>query len=145
MADTDTAVADTEPAGEGESTADCEDPPVEFEEALAWMTEFEGGHPATETLRLLGRSQALAVLFCLQHGDEMWWRFTELEETLDVSTNTLSTRLDELADAGLVTRESYDEIPPHVEYAATEKAEDLQPVLLALRNWAETHEDDQLL
>lgn len=114
----------------------------EVDDPVSMMQQFEGGHPATAILRLLGRSQALAVIFCLLHDDKDWWRFTELEDALEVSTNTLSTRLDELADAGLVRRESYDEIPPHVEYAATRKARDLTPVFEELRDWALVHQCD---
>lgn len=113
---------------------------AEMSDPLAFITQFEGGHPATELLGLLGRSHALAVVECLLYDDQTWWRFSELEAGLDVSTNTLSARLDELREAGLVNRKSFDEVPPHVEYAATQKAADLIPVLRALREWAAVHE-----
>jgi DNA-binding HxlR family transcriptional regulator len=124
----------------GDDGTDCEGGPDDVDDLLDFLGCFDGGHPATPMLRLLGRSHAVAVLVCLTYDDRAWWRFTEIEEALDVSTNTLSKRLDELAEAGLVRRESYDEIPPHVEYAATEKAADLEPVFLELRDWAERHE-----
>lgn len=112
--------------------AETESPPSPPVERL---TE---GHPARPFFRLLGRSYGAAVLTCLAASDDSW-RFTELEETLEVSTNTLSKRLEELTEAGLVERRSYDEIPPHVEYRATEKARDLAPVFRELRKWATTH------
>lgn len=102
-----TGTGDEAPAPTGGAAAvDAEGEP------LASMREHDGGHPAAPTLRLLGRSHAAAVLFCLVRGERERWRFTELEAALDVSTNTLSKRLTELTEAGLVERESYDEIPP---------------------------------
>jgi len=98
--------------------------------------EFDGGHPASGLLALLGRSHTMAVLFALVREEPRPWRYSELEDRLDVSPNTLSARLDELEGAGLIVRRSYDEIPPRVEYEATEKARDLQPVFAELRAWA---------
>jgi DNA-binding HxlR family transcriptional regulator len=44
------------------------------------------------------------------------------------SPNTLSTRLQNLTEAGLRKHEAYDEVPPRVEYTLTGKAESLFPV-----------------
>ena len=82
----------------------------------------------------------MRILHQLVRADPRPWRFTELQRALDLSPNTLSTRLEELADAGLVTRTQYDEIPPRVEYTATAKAADLAPVFRELRDWAKVHE-----
>ena len=101
--------------------------------------EYDGGHPATGLFSLLGRSHAMAVLFYVVREEPRPWRFSELEETLDISPNTLSNRLAELVEAGLLERRSYDEIPPRVEYEATRRALDLAPVFEQLRAWAEEH------
>ena len=101
--------------------------------------EYDGGHPATDLFSLLGRSHAMAILFYVVKADQRPWRFSELESTLGISPNTLSSRLAELVEAGLLTRESYDEIPPRVEYEATQRALDLAPVFEQLREWAEKH------
>jgi DNA-binding HxlR family transcriptional regulator len=101
--------------------------------------DYDGGHPASGLLALLGRSHTMAVLFALVREDPRPWRYSELEDRLDVAPNTLSARLDELEAAGLVTRRSYDEIPPRVEYEATQKARDLQPVFASLREWADRY------
>jgi DNA-binding HxlR family transcriptional regulator len=100
---------------------------------------YDGGHPATGLFSLLGRSHAMAILFYVVREEPRPWRFSELEETLDISPNTLSNRLAELVEAGLLERRSYDEIPPRVEYEATRRALDLAPVFEALREWAEEH------
>ncbi|PSP97658.1 hypothetical protein BRC89_10690 [Halobacteriales archaeon QS_4_70_19] len=47
-------------------------------------------------------------------------RYGEIERAFDeVSSSTLSTRLEDLTEAGLLDREQYDEIPPRVEYRLT--------------------------
>lgn len=99
----------------------------------------DGEHPAREFMNLLGRAHALAILYYLARRDPRPWRFTELQNELEVSPNTLSKRLDELTEAGLLTRRSYDEIPPRVEYEATPKAKELDPVFRELREWAGRH------
>jgi DNA-binding HxlR family transcriptional regulator len=86
---------------------------------------------------LLGRAGALEIIY--EVGVDGPVRFTELKEALSISSATLSARLSELADAGLVERTSYDEIPPRVEYSATEKLADLKPALYHLMVWAERH------
>jgi DNA-binding HxlR family transcriptional regulator len=101
--------------------------------------DHDGGHPARNVLNLLGRAHTMAILYYVAKQDTTPWRFSELEETLGVSPNTLSKRLEELVAAGMLERRSYDEIPPRVEYQATEKALDLDPVFKELRAWADEH------
>ena len=66
--------------------------------------------------------------------------FGDLETHLSTaSTSTLSDRLDELAEAGLVMRTQHNEIPPRVEYELTEQGEQLRERLEPLLEWATTH------
>jgi DNA-binding HxlR family transcriptional regulator len=90
-------------------------------------------------LDLLGRAHAMEILsaFAFAEGP---LRFSDLEEQLRVAPNTLSTRLSELTEAGLLDREAFDEIPPRVEYTPTERAETLFPVFAHLHHWAIDHE-----
>jgi DNA-binding HxlR family transcriptional regulator len=99
----------------------------------------EPPHPAADLLSLLGKAHAMRVLGTLAHRDPRAWRFSELETELDVSPNTLSARLSEFQDAGLVTRTTYDEIPPRVEYEATDRARELDPVFRELHAWMDRH------
>jgi DNA-binding HxlR family transcriptional regulator len=103
------------------------------------LGEYDGGHPTTEPFSLLGRSHATAILFYVVHEEHRFWRFSELEGILGISPNTLSNRLEELVDAGLLERRSYDEIPPRVEYTATQRALDLESVFEEFRDWSEKH------
>jgi DNA-binding HxlR family transcriptional regulator len=63
-------------------------------------------------------------------------RFTELRTSLSgISPKTLTDRLRELEDKGLVTRTIHAEIPPRVEYRLTETGQQLKPVVEALAVW----------
>jgi DNA-binding HxlR family transcriptional regulator len=67
-------------------------------------------------------------------------RFNKLVERLSpVTPTTLTRQLRELERDGLVTRTQYNEIPPRVEYAATEAAVTLKPVLRTIADWVEAH------
>lgn len=90
-------------------------------------------------LDLLGKAHAMAVLsaFAFSEGP---LRFGELEAALDIAPNTLSVRLKELTEAGLLERHAYDEVPPRVEYVPTEEAESLFPVFAHLHHWAIRYE-----
>jgi DNA-binding HxlR family transcriptional regulator len=90
-------------------------------------------------LAVLGRSHALAVLS--EFADDAGpWRFSDLQSRLGVPSNTLSRRLSELVEFGLLTRETQAAVPPHVEYRATEKATELRPILQYLFLWASDHD-----
>lgn len=109
-------------------------------ETLVDSTEekYLGVQAKQELFALLSSAHAMEILhvFCYEPGP---WRFNELREVLDVSQNTLSARLSELNEVDLLTRQSYDEIPPRVEYRATEKLTDLRPVFQHLSDWAEQY------
>ena len=92
-----------------------------------------------DLLDLLGSAHAMAVLsaFAFAEGP---LRFSDLETQLSVAPNTLSARLAEFTEAGLLDRTAYDEVPPRVEYTPTEKAESLFPVFAHLHHWAIEYE-----
>lgn len=92
------------------------------------------GCPFQATLDLIGRKHALTILWALH--TESPRRFNEIKDAVGVNQVTLSQRLEELSDAGLVTRESFAEIPPRVEYDLSEMGEDLMPLMDALDAWA---------
>lgn len=90
---------------------------------------------ASPVLELLGRKYAMDVVCVVAtHGPV---RFGTIEAHLpSASTSTLSARLDDLQDAGLVSRERYAEIPPRVEYDLTEEGATLAERLRPLAEWA---------
>src|SRR5476649_2953833 len=67
-------------------------------------------------------------------------RFAEIARAVPGITETmLSTRLGELKDAGLLTREVVDGPPIASIYRLTARGEALRPALLALGEWARDH------
>src|SRR3954447_24017181 len=63
-------------------------------------------------------------------------RFCELERSLvGISPRTLSLRLRALEEEGIVERLSFPEVPPRVEYALTEKGQDLLPIIEDMRRY----------
>ena len=64
-------------------------------------------------------------------------RFGELLRGMKgVSPRTLSRRLKELEDIGMVSRKKFNEIPPKVEYSLTRKGNELIKCFGYLNNWA---------
>ena len=69
-------------------------------------------------------------------------RFGQLKNDLPGITNTMLTKaLRELEEDGLISREQFNEIPPHVEYSLTEMGRGLLPVFYAIMNWGFEYED----
>lgn len=62
-------------------------------------------------------------------------RFDDFRASLGIASNVLSKRLDQLVEDGLLLREPYHERPLRVEYVPTARAEQLRPVLFALKEW----------
>lgn len=88
---------------------------------------------------LLSRKHAIQVICAV--GSLGPVRYGEIDDAFgDVSSSTLSTRLEELTDAGLLVRTRYDEIPPRVEYRLTEDGRELCELLLPLLEWVESRE-----
>lgn len=71
-------------------------------------------------------------------------RFGEYKKRLPNITNSvLTAALRNLEGWGLITRTQYNEIPPRVEYAPTEKGKSLLPVCYEIIKWgAENSLDD---
>lgn len=91
---------------------------------------IETACPIQYILGLISSKWAVPILQELLHGK---CRTYELLEALPgISSKTLMVRLRELEAHGLVKREIFAEIPPHVEYSLTAKGQELRPVLVAI-------------
>lgn len=74
----------------------------------------------------------------LAHLKEGAHRYGQLRRRMpDTSEKMLTQRLRELEAAGLVTRTTYDTVPPSVEYRLSSEGQTLLPVLRALYDWGE--------
>lgn len=100
-----------------------------------------GNCPVTPGLTLFQGKWTDQVLYVLCIRDTI--RFGELKRELPGITNTMLTAtLKELEANGIVHREQFNEIPPHVEYSFTEKGRDLYPIFYAMMNWGYKYEKD---
>ena len=88
----------------------------------------------TDVVELLSRTHAMQVVCSVANLGPV--RYHDIESALDASSSTLSARLDELAAAGLLEREQYDEIPPRVEYDLTDDGWELAVRLEPVLEWA---------
>lgn len=69
-------------------------------------------------------------------------RFCSLEKSVgNINPRTLSQRLDDLERHGIITKQSYAEVPPRTEYTLTRKGRDLIPVLEAMATWGDKYYD----
>jgi DNA-binding HxlR family transcriptional regulator len=89
-----------------------------------------------DALRVVGDRWALLVLRELGFGVR---RFNDIRVNTGAPRDTLSVRLRELEEAGLITRHRYSEHPPRDEYFLTDAGTAIGPVLRELRAWGETY------
>ncbi len=82
---------------------------------------------------LVSRKWTLLILWLLAKYGRL--RFTDIKRKLvEVNPQTLSIRLDELEEAGLISKTRFKEIPPRVEYSLTPEGEELSRLTKPLLN-----------
>lgn len=70
-------------------------------------------------------------------------RYSELRrEMCNITDPVLSAALKELQQDGMISRKSFDEIPPHVEYSLTGMGRSLAPLLQDICKWAGSYHQD---
>src|SRR5215207_7433845 len=78
-------------------------------------------------MRIIGNKWTALILRDMFEGPK---RFCELERSVgSINPRTLSQRLHDLEDQGIITRESFAEVPPRTQYTLTSKGTDLHPIL----------------
>lgn len=81
-------------------------------------------------LNIVSGKWKLSILWYLSKNT---LRFNELKRKLNtISQKTLSLQLHELESDGLISRKSFNEVPPRVEYSLTELGSKICPVFSAL-------------
>ena len=89
---------------------------------------------AENVIVLLGKKWSLTVLAHLHEKKVL--RFNELIRSIGIiSPKSLSQRLKELINFGIVAKQQYNEIPPRVEYFLTESGKDLTTIFKELEAW----------
>ena len=89
--------------------------------------------PVLATADVISGKWTILVIRDLAEGRS---RFCELERSLaGISPRTLSLRLRALEEQGIVLRSTFQEVPPRVEYALTEKGRALAPLIEDMRRY----------
>lgn len=92
--------------------------------------------PVHRTLELLSGKWRTHIIYELCRHKSL--RFGELKKVYPHITNTMLTNtLRDLEGLGIIHREQFNEIPPHVEYSLTEKGRGLLPIFLEISKWGE--------
>jgi DNA-binding HxlR family transcriptional regulator len=81
----------------------------------------------------------IRLLWFINNGHQ---RPSELQRKIpDASRRVLNFQLKELEEHELVTKKIYPVVPPKVEYSLTEFGKTLIPVISALGEWGDKHEE----
>lgn len=84
--------------------------------------------PVATTVQLIGNKWKLLIIRNLVYNDKQ--RFGDFLKSIPaISKKVLTDNLRALEDDGLVEREVFAEVPPHVEYSLTELGKSLKPIL----------------
>ena len=89
--------------------------------------------PLTQALSVIGGKWKPVIIYQLNRSKK---RFGQLHlAVVGISRKVLTSQLNELVRDGLVSRTSYAETPPRVEYELTPKGEALIPIFGSIADW----------
>lgn len=90
-------------------------------------------------LRVVGQKWTALIIRDLCTGPK---RFGELEKSVTgINPRTLSQRLDTLENYGVITKQTFAEVPPRTEYTMTDKGKDLVPILKQMASWGDKYQE----
>jgi DNA-binding HxlR family transcriptional regulator len=99
------------------------------------LGDYELGSPTRLALNVLAHKWTLLIVLALKRGP---LRFTRLRSLVPgVTSQVLVDSLRELERDGIVVRQEFVAVPPHVEYSLTELGATLCEPARAIRAWAE--------
>ena len=97
--------------------------------------------PIETTLLLISNRWKVLIIRELLTGTK---RFGELKKSIGhISQKVLTSNLRDMEANGLVKRDVFAEVPPHVEYSLTELGMSLKPILDAMYVWGENFKNKQ--
>ena len=104
------------------------------------MKKREIKYPIELVVFLLGDKWKFIILCKLLKGTK---RFGQLEKEIgNISSKVLTQQLKDLEAFGFVSRKTYDQIPPRVEYSVTEFGKTLIPIMKAMFDWGMEYGDE---
>ena len=84
--------------------------------------------PVFNTFNIIGKKFSLLILRNMIYVKHK--RFNEFLNSIeDINPKTLSIRLKEMENDGIIMRQVYNETPVRIEYYLTQKGKELQPIL----------------
>lgn len=94
----------------------------------------DGSCLVATTISLLNSQWKILIMReLLLHPSE---RYSELQHSVaGISQKMLTQSLHEMTADGIVQRQAFPEVPPHVEYRLTELGKSMDPILKAMHNW----------
>lgn len=95
------------------------------------------GLPVERALKVIAGRWKAVVLYHLFDGPKRLSQLTRLMP--GVSQKVMIQQLREMEEHGLVHREVFRQVPPRVDYSATELGLSLAPVIRALCEWGRRH------
>jgi len=95
--------------------------------------------PLKGVIDVIGKKWSLLVVNAI--GNHRRLRFNNIMQEISISPRTLTDTLKELESYKLIRRESFNEIPPRVEYSLTDKGKELRKAIIPLLHWASSMTD----
>ena len=96
-------------------------------------------YPIELVVFLLGDKWKFIILCKLMKSTK---RFGELEKSIgNISSKVLTQHLKDLEVFGFISRKTYDQIPPRVEYSVTELGKTLIPIMESMFDWGMEYSD----
>ena len=88
-------------------------------------------------MEIIGNKWTALILRDLMSGPK---RFCEFERSVgNINPRTLAQRLSDLEEHGIITKQSFAEVPPRTEYTLTDKGHDLLPILKQMAAWGDKY------
>ncbi len=95
--------------------------------------KLDGEFCVATTMKIVGSKWTAVILYQLMSGTK---RFGQIQNSIKgISPKILSTRLQELAKQGIISRKVYAEVPLHVEYTLTKRGESLNAIIMQMYQW----------
>lgn len=99
--------------------------------------------PVEYGLDMFGGKWKSRIICVLSSKDVM--RYSEIRKELsNITDAVLAAMLKELIATELISRKQYEEIPPKVEYALTDKGRSVLPILQSICHWSRQQTKEEL-
>ncbi len=96
--------------------------------------------PLERVIKMIDGKWRVLILWHLRNGH---LRFSELQRKMPTITQKMLTQqLRELERHDLISRTTYPEVPPRVEYELTEHGNSLMPLLVMVNDWGTKYYED---